>query len=135
MMARFLELQMEHLAALGEQRIALQQRLATEQQRERQLAELLKNLGMTLDLRQGLVRDNYYQMQRNLERLLMQQKDKVVVAGQELTQMDATWRAQLGKVKGLELLQKQRAQAEQVRQNRQEQRILDEFNTVSYSRD
>ncbi|MGL5286759.1 flagellar FliJ protein [Aeromonas sp. RU39B] len=135
MMARFLELQLEHLAALGEQRIALQQRLATEQQRERQLAELLKNLGMTLDLRQGLVRDNYYQMQRNLERLLMQQKDKVVVAGQELAQMDATWRAQLGKVKGLELLQKQRAQAEQVRQNRQEQRILDEFNTVSYSRD
>lgn len=135
MMARFLELQLEHLAALGEQRIALQQRLATEQQRERQLAELLKNLGMTLDLRQGLVRDNYYQMQRNLERLLMQQKDKVVVAGQELAQMDATWRAQLGKVKGLELLQKQRAQAEQVRQNRQEQRILDEFNTVSYSLD
>lgn len=135
MMARFLELQLEHLAALGEQRIALQQRLATEQQRERQLAELLKNLGLTLDLRQGLVRDNYYQMQRNLERLLMQQKDKVVVAGQELAQMDATWRAQLGKVKGLELLQKQRAQAEQVRQNRQEQRILDEFNTVSYSRD
>jgi flagellar FliJ protein len=135
MMARFLELQLEHLAALGEQRIALQQRLATEQQRERQLAELLKNLGVTLDLRQGLVRDNYYQMQRNLERLLMQQKDKVVVAGQELAQMDATWRAQLGKVKGLELLQKQRAQAEQVRQNRQEQRILDEFNTVSYSRD
>lgn len=135
MMARFLELQLEHLAALGEQRIALQQRLATEQQRELQLADVLKNLGLTLDLRQGLVRDNYYQMQRNLERLLMQQKDKVVVAGQELAQMDATWRAQLGKVKGLELLQKQRAQAEQVRQNRQEQRLLDEFNTVSYSRD
>ena len=134
MMARYLALQQQTLAELGERRAALQADVLREQQRVRQLRELLANLGVALDLRQGLVRDNYYQMQRNLQRLLAQQQDKALVAEQALAVATEAVREQLGRVKGLELLLRQREAAGVARQLRREQQQLDEFNTVRYRR-
>lgn len=134
MMARYLALQQQALAELGERRAALQADLQREQLRVRQLGELLANLGVALDLRQGLVRDNYYQMQRNMQRLLSQQQDKAAVAEQALAVATEALRVLLGRVKGLELLLRQRESALQVRQLRREQQQLDEFNTVRYQR-
>lgn len=134
MMARYLALQQQALAELGERRAALQADLQREQLRVRQLGELLANLGVALDLRQGLVRDNYYQMQRNMQRLLSQQQDKAAVAEQALAVATEELRVLLGRVKGLELLLRQRESALQTRQLRREQQQLDEFNTVRYQR-
>lgn len=134
MMQRFLGLQQEQLERLGQERGRLLARIEQEQQREQKLAQLLCEMGEGLDLRQGLVRENYYQMRRNLERLWLQQCDKVALAQQDLNQLERELRAQLGKVKGLELLLQQRAVAAEQLKFRRQQQQLDEFNIQRHGR-
>ncbi len=134
MMGRYLDLQRQQLSGLGEARQALQDQLARERQRVQQLREALAQMGQALDLRQGLVRENYYQMQQSLRRLLAQQQDKVVAVEQQLAAQEQQWRALLGKVKGLELLLRQQAEQAAAQAARREQRLLDEFNTVRWCR-
>lgn len=134
MIQQFLALQQKRLNELGQQRGQWLQRLALEQKRETQMAVLLSQMGQTLDLRQGLVRENYYQMRRNMEQLRLQQQEKVAQLQQELNSLEETLREQIGKVKGLELVLKQRAMAATAQDQRRQQQHLDEFNTVRYCR-
>jgi len=60
--------------------------------------------------------------------------DKVALARQDLSHLEGLLRAQIGKVKGLELLLRQRADAVQYRQNRQQQQQMDEFNNQRFGR-
>ena len=134
MLVRYLELQRKELEQLGNQRGQILQRIQREQEREQTLARLLAEMGQGLDLRQLLIRENYYHMRRQMERLWLLQVDKVALARQDLSHLEGLLRAQIGKVKGLELLLRQRADAVQYRQNRQQQQQMDEFNNQRFSR-
>lgn len=134
MLVRYLELQRQELEQLGNQRGQILQRIQREQEREQTLARLLAEMGQGLDLRQLLIRENYYHMRRQMERLWLLQVDKVALARQDLSHLEGLLRAQIGKVKGLELLLRQRADAVQYRQNRQQQQQMDEFNNQRFGR-
>ena len=134
MLVRYLELQRKELEQLGNQRGQILQRIQREQDREQTLARLLAEMGEGLDLRQLLIRENYYHMRRQMERLWLLQVDKVALARQDLSHLEGLLRAQIGKVKGLELLLRQRADAVQYRQNRQQQQQMDEFNNQRFGR-
>jgi Flagellar FliJ protein. len=134
MLVRYLELQRKELEQLGNQRGQILQRIQREQEREQTLARLLAEMGQGLDLRQLLIRENYYHMRRQMERLWLLQVDKVALARQDLSHLEGLLRAQIGKVKGLELLLRQRADAVQYRQNRQQQQQMDEFNNQRFGR-
>lgn len=134
MLVRYLELQRKELEQLGNQRGQILQRIQREQDREQTLARLLAEMGQGLDLRQLLIRENYYHMRRQMERLWLLQVDKVALARQDLSHLEGLLRAQIGKVKGLELLLRQRADAVQYRQNRQQQQQMDEFNNQRFGR-
>lgn len=134
MLVRYLELQRTELEQLGNQRGQILQRIQREQEREQTLARLLAEMGEGLDLRQLLIRENYYHMRRQMERLWLLQVDKVALARQDLSHLEGLLRAQIGKVKGLELLLRQRAEAVQYRQNRQQQQQMDEFNNQRFGR-
>jgi len=134
MLVRYLELQRKELEQLGNQRGQILQRIQREQEREQTLARLLAEMGEGLDLRQLLIRENYYHMRRQMERLWLLQVDKVALARQDLSHLEGLLRAQIGKVKGLELLLRQRADAVQYRQNRQQQQQMDEFNNQRFGR-
>ena len=134
MLVRYLELQRTELEQLGNQRGQILQRIQREQDREQTLARLLAEMGEGLDLRQLLIRENYYHMRRQMERLWLLQVDKVALARQDLSHLEGLLRAQIGKVKGLELLLRQRADAVQYRQNRQQQQQMDEFNNQRFGR-
>jgi len=134
MLVRYLELQRKELEQLGNQRGQILQRIQREQDREQTLARLLAEMGQGLDLRQLLIRENYYHMRRQMERLWLLQVDKVALAHQDLSHLEGLLRAQIGKVKGLELLLRQRADAVQYRQNRQQQQQMDEFNNQRFGR-
>jgi hypothetical protein len=134
MLVRYLELQRKELEQLGNQRGQILQRIQREQEREQTLARLLAEMGQGLDLRQLLIRENYYHMRRQMERLWLLQVDKVALARQDLSHLEGLLRAQIGKVKGLELLLRQRAEAVQYRQHRQQQQQMDEFNNQQFGR-
>jgi len=134
MLVRYLELQRKELEQLGNQRGQILQRIQREQEREQTLARLLGEMGEGLDLRQLLIRENYYHMRRQMERLWLLQVDKVALARQDLSHLEGLLRAQIGKVKGLELLLRQRAEAVQYRQHRQQQQQMDEFNNQQFGR-
>lgn len=134
MLVRYLELQRTELEQLGNQRGQILQRIQREQDREQTLARLLAEMGEGLDLRQLLIRENYYHMRRQMERLWLLQVDKVALARQDLSHLEGLLRAQIGKVKGMELLLRQRADAVQYRQNRQQQQQMDEFNNQRFGR-
>jgi len=134
MLVRYLELQRKELEQLGNQRGQIMQRIQREQEREQTLARLLAEMGLGLDLRQLLIRENYYHMRRQMERLWLLQVDKVALARQDLSHLEGLLRAQIGKVKGLELLLRQRAEAVQYRQHRQQQQQMDEFNNQQFGR-
>lgn len=134
MLVRYLELQRKELEQLGNQRGQILQRIQREQEREQTLARLLAEMGQGLDLRQLLVRENYYHMRRQMERLWLLQVDKVALARQDLSHLEGLLRAQIGKVKGLELLLRQRAETVQYRQHRQQQQQMDEFNNQQFGR-
>ena len=134
MLVRYLELQRTELERLGNQRGQILQRIQREQEREQTLARLLAEMGEGLDLRQLLIRENYYHMRRQMGRLWLLQVDKVALARQDLSHLEGLLRAQIGKVKGLELLLRQRAEAVQYRQHRQQQQQMDEFNNQQFGR-
>ena len=134
MLVRYLELQRKELEQLGNQRGQILQRIQREQEREQTLARLLAEMGQGLDLRQLLIRENYYHMRRQMERLWLLQVDKVALARQDLSHLEGLLRAQIGKVKGLELLLRQRAETVQYRQHRQQQQQMDEFNNQQFGR-
>jgi len=134
MLVRYLELQRKELEQLGNQRGQILQRIQREQEREQTLVGLLAEMGDGLDLRQLLIRENYYHMRRQMERLWLLQVDKVALARQDLSHLEGLLRAQIGKVKGLELLLRQRAEAVQYRQHRQQQQQMDEFNNQRFGR-
>lgn len=134
MLVRYLELQRKELEQLGNQRGQILQRIQREQEREQTLARLLAEMKQGLDLRQLLIRENYYHMRRQMERLWLLQVDKVALARQDLSHLEGLLRAQIGKVKGLELLLRQRAEAVQYRQHRQQQQQMDEFNNQQFGR-
>jgi hypothetical protein len=134
MLNRYLDMQRQELERLGTERGKILQRIQREQDREQTLARLLAEMGQGLDLRQLLIRENYYHMRRQMERLWLQQVDKVALARQDLSHLEGLLRAQIGKVKGLELLLRQRAEAVRYQQHRRQQQSLDEFNNQRFGR-
>ncbi|EKE73969.1 flagellar FliJ family protein [Gallaecimonas xiamenensis] len=122
----FLERQQNLLENLGSQKVQKHQQLEQHRQRVELLSDVDQHLGQVAS-HSALYHQNRLALRRQLGDMLASQQQEMELAQLDLNYQQQLLLKQFGKVKGLEVVQKKRADLARMEGTKQEQQQMDEW--------